>query len=258
MNNDIIQKFNKYEIKGPDYHYKQIDKRNRAFFNAYVLARYQMELQMILKIIKNRNNQITRILDVGCGDGVMLSLINKKIKNNNIKLYGIDSSEIAIDIAKEKVPDAKFKVADVYNIPFDDNFFDLIISSDVIEHLSQPKRMLNEIKRVGENFSKVIIGTPIRYTEFPVDRTEYHIYFPLEFNEILCEFFQNIKLIQSHKLIYLLLYEKRFRFFKIKIMFYRSIINFLTIYFNRNPFLKFKKKDNEVYSYLFGLADIKK
>ena len=128
MENEI--EFKKYKSRGSDYHYRQIKKNVLGSFNAYVYARYTLELELILKIIQKlhkKGNYDLNLLDVGCGDGVIIYLIQKKLKNIRIKLFGIDLSEEALEIAKLKNPKCVFKVADVYNIPFEDNYFNIII-----------------------------------------------------------------------------------------------------------------------------------
>ena len=250
------KKFTKYESRGPDYHYKQINKKSLNEFNAFVYARYQIELELIIKILIAKKSQNMKILDVGCGDGVILYLLNQKLKNENMELYGIDSSDLALKIAKRKIPRGIFKIAEVYNLPYEDNFFDLIISSDVIEHVLRPDKMLSEIKRVGKDNSHVVIGTPIRITEKPLDKMHQHEYFPNEYKTLLSEYFSDIRIIQSHKLVYFLLYEKISSILGKKISIFRKIINLLSIYLNKNPFLKIKDIDIEKYSYMFGMCKI--
>jgi len=210
--------FEKYELKGADYHYRQINKKNRRVFNSYVYARYKIELLLISYYLKklSKDNQKVRILDVGCGDGVIFYLINNTIKLRNYELYGIDFEEKALNIARNKVPNGVFKNADVRNIPFEDNYFNIIISADVIEHISNPNLMLSEIKRVGKDQSYVIIGTPIRFTEIPFDKMHCKEFFLNEYKELLNSYFKIIKIFQSHKLVYFLLYEKSFKIFNRK------------------------------------------
>ncbi|MFX1504008.1 MAG: class I SAM-dependent methyltransferase [Promethearchaeota archaeon] len=195
MDKEII--FSKYKILGSNYHYRQINKKSLKEFNAYVFARYSLEIDLLKKIINESKKQVNRILDIGCGDGVLIYLIAKKLKKKTIRLFGIDSSEIAIEVAKKKIPLAKFKVANIYDLPFKENYFDIIISSDVIEHVSEANKMLSEIRRVGKNNSYIIIGTPIKYTEKPIDNNHYHEFFPDEYKRLLDNFFYGIK--KSHR-----------------------------------------------------------
>lgn len=250
--------FSKYKTRGPDYHYKQITKSNIKLYNAFISAKYYLELSLILRLIKKGEGRESpiKILDVGCGDGVMFFLLEKRFPNYNFDLFGIDNSNIALDIANKKVKNAHFKNADVYNLPFEDNSFDLIISSDVIEHVVNYEKMLSEIKRVGKYGAFVIIGTPLRYLEKSTDKTHYHEFYPEEFHKLLEKYFTGVKTLQSHKLLYLLLYNKKLVLFGRKFDVFRYIFNFLTIFVGRNPFLKFKRDDNDVFSYIFGIGKI--
>ncbi|MFX0022756.1 MAG: class I SAM-dependent methyltransferase [Candidatus Hermodarchaeota archaeon] len=47
-----------------------------------------------------------KLMDIGCGDGVLLYLISQKFKEYNLILYGIDSSKEALNTAKQKVKKA--------------------------------------------------------------------------------------------------------------------------------------------------------
>ena len=90
-----------------------------------------------------------RILDAGCANGYFF----ETIKNKNIQYYGVDISEKLIKIAKEKYSKkgAIFKIADISNLPFPDNFFDKTYSISVIHNVPSKKirlEHLKEIKRV--------------------------------------------------------------------------------------------------------------
>ncbi|MFH2062168.1 MAG: class I SAM-dependent methyltransferase, partial [Candidatus Beckwithbacteria bacterium] len=128
--------FTKYQNRGA-YHWQQI-RKNLFTFNAFVLARYQ---QVLDQIPSNKN---LKILDIGCGDGVLLYLISQKTK---AQLFGIDSDRDSLKIAKSKV-NAKFFQASAYKLPFKTQSFDIVIASEIIEHLKNPEKMLSEIKRV--------------------------------------------------------------------------------------------------------------
>lgn len=94
------------------------------------------------------------ILDIGCGDG---SLLNK-IANNN--LYGIDISPEQLEIAKSRGIKAQNINIDKQNLPYPDNYFDIIISSEVIEHVLVPDNLLKETYRVLKKDGIFILTTP--------------------------------------------------------------------------------------------------
>ncbi|MDP2923733.1 MAG: class I SAM-dependent methyltransferase [Candidatus Omnitrophota bacterium] len=88
-----------------------------------------------LKSIKNK-----RILDIGCGPGIVLS----ELDNCNSK-FGIDISERKINIAREVDKKGKFIVADISALPFKEQSFDIIILITTL-YLAKDKEGL--IKRI--------------------------------------------------------------------------------------------------------------
>lgn len=97
-----------------------------------------------------------RILDLGCGNG----RYHQFFKDKKIEYTGIDYSEKLIEIAKNKYPEAEFQVADAFNLPFPDNFFDRIFSIAVLHHipsLELRQQFLKEAKRVLKPEGKFIL-----------------------------------------------------------------------------------------------------
>lgn len=106
-------------------------------------------ISLIKKTINNSQDKI-KILDIGCGDGVLTYLIQKEFPNAAV--HGVDFSELAILLAKEKINSKRltidFRQGSAYELPYLDNSIDVVISSDVIEHLSDTEKYLSEISRV--------------------------------------------------------------------------------------------------------------
>jgi len=254
MNSEI--QFEKYKNKGANYHYSQINKKNLKRYRPSVEARYLMHIRLIsssLRQKKIKKTQTINILDVGCGDGVLLFLIEKKIKDYNFKFHGVDLSKEALDVAKKKIPDGEFKITDAYNLLFPDNYFDYVISSDVIEHVNFPEEMLGEIKRVTKNHGEIIIGTPIRYTEKPLDNMHFQEFFQNEFFELISSFFIDVKLHESHNLYHILNYGQTFLLFGLKIGIKKYWYNILSI-LGKNLFLNKESIKRVIYTYMFVVA----
>lgn len=91
----------------------------------------------------------SKILDVGCAKGFMLYDFYKL--NSNYDLYGIDISKYAIDNSLPEVKN-KLQVANATKLPYEDNFFDLVISINTIHNLekSECAIALKEISRVSK------------------------------------------------------------------------------------------------------------
>lgn len=107
-------------------------------------------------IKKNINNYNLRILDVGCGSGV---LVNKLIKENISHFaYGCDFSEQKINKCKEFYRSNNYFVHDIYT-PLKE-FYDVIICTEVLEHLQYPEDAIENLLRSINVAGKIIISVP--------------------------------------------------------------------------------------------------
>lgn len=112
------------------------------------------------------------VLDVGCGNGIALQALDGWDRKS-----GVDVSEELLKLARAKGIDAHFCDVDENNLPFPDNTFDLVVSSDVIEHVLHTDHLLNEINRVlkpGGLYVAVIpnVNQPISFVmQFILDLT---------------------------------------------------------------------------------------
>lgn len=115
-----------------------------------VSFRHREALALITGITDGSNHTL---LDIGCGDGLLLSLAGEK----GIVASGLDISEKAVEKARAKGLDAA--VFDVNGrIPFPDSTFDVVVMLDVLEHLYTPEELLKEAIRVSKRW--IIVSVP--------------------------------------------------------------------------------------------------
>jgi 2-polyprenyl-3-methyl-5-hydroxy-6-metoxy-1,4-benzoquinol methylase len=104
-------------------------------------------------------NKGKRILDVGCGNGVIAC----RLLADGFDVYGIDASETGINVASEKHP-GRFFVQDISSERLPDALsafqFEVVISTEVIEHLYAPRSYMELIKNVLLPGGVVILSTP--------------------------------------------------------------------------------------------------
>ena len=90
------------------------------------------------------------VLEIGSGEGSIL----KKLSNLQFaeRLYSIEISKTAVETIRKRNISLleECKLFDGYNIPYENNKFDLVILSHVIEHLEYPRKILYEASRVAE------------------------------------------------------------------------------------------------------------
>lgn len=96
------------------------------------------------------------VLDVGCGEGFTL----QQLYENGVgeKLEGVDFLDTAIQIGNKIHPQLKLKQGNIYELPYKDNSFDLVLCTEVLEHLEKPADALKELKRVTKKYC--IISVP--------------------------------------------------------------------------------------------------
>jgi len=99
-------------------------------------------------------NDNLKVLDVGCGEGFLLREIRKR--NEKCELHG---SDINLNIKKLSI-DADLRIADVRNLPYRDDYFDVVFALDVLEHINEMDLAIKEIKRVLKRDGKLIITAP--------------------------------------------------------------------------------------------------
>lgn len=88
------------------------------------------------------------VLEIGCGNGYYLSLLNRL--NIKLKLVGIDKDLLALKDAAKFIGDKSVKLilGDAAKLPFESNSFDKVVISEVIEHVADEDVVLKEAKRV--------------------------------------------------------------------------------------------------------------
>ena len=101
-------------------------------------------------------NEKSKILDVGCAKGFMLLDFFKL--NQKFDLHGIDISNYAINNSVLEIKE-KLKVANATKLPYEDNYFDLVISINTIHNLDKIDcaKALNEISRVSKKYSFITV-----------------------------------------------------------------------------------------------------
>lgn len=101
------------------------------------------------------------IVDIGCGQGLLLKEL-RKVANQDATFSGTDISAEMCRITKENNPDAIIKQGDAEDLPFDDNQFDIVFMTEVLEHLLDYPKALSEVKRVLKTDGVFIVTVPNR------------------------------------------------------------------------------------------------
>ena len=137
-----------------DYDYRDGDRRICYGGYKYIEGRWQKVAEEINKAYNLPKKP--KILDIGCGKGYLLFDFLKVIPDAQI--YGLDISEYALRNAKPEIKD-KLIIGKATDLPFEDNYFDLVISINTLHCLEAGDlfRALKEMERVGKKYKYLCV-----------------------------------------------------------------------------------------------------
>jgi ubiquinone/menaquinone biosynthesis C-methylase UbiE len=132
------------------------------------------------------------ILDVACGTGYGSFYLSQFAK----AVYGVDVNNDIINenIKKYKNSNLQFICSSAENLPFENDYFDVIVSFETIEHIHDYQKVMIEFKRVLKKDGLLIISTPNKLiSEINHIRNPFHIkeFYHEEFEKLLSSYFSN-------------------------------------------------------------------
>lgn len=100
------------------------------------------------------------VLELGCGIG---SIVHE-LAGRGCRAVGSDISEVAVRYGREKYPGLRLEVQPAEELPYADASFDAVLSFDVLEHLHDVDRHLDEVCRVLRGGGHYLLQTPNKWT----------------------------------------------------------------------------------------------
>jgi len=137
---------------------------------------HQKKLNFILNAIKNfsiaNSKKLTdiKVLDFGCGNGTAVSY---QIAGLGVLLTGIDLHQESIEFAQANNPftkNAKFIYGNEDTVLDSGKSFDIVVYSDIIEHLNEPQRVLKKIRQSHKDSGIIIVAIPNGYGPFEIEK----------------------------------------------------------------------------------------
>ena len=124
----------------------------------YVPKQDYVRVYRVLKIFKSFDQEVRRLLDLGCYSGDFALRIKRAC--NASEVFGIDNHEERLGLARQKgLKTFKLNI-DKEPYPFQDDYFDAIFAGEVLEHLDDPDHFFEETFRVLRRKGILVITTP--------------------------------------------------------------------------------------------------
>ena len=140
--NEVVQPEGNYYDK---YHSKNIIEK-------FMMKNFFLKISKIISGGGSPNS----ILEAGCGEGNVLHFINGLFPDAELK--GFDFSKKAINRAILDFPQLNFEIGNIYEIDDVNSQYDLVIACEVLEHLEEPEKALEELIRVSSKY--ILLSVP--------------------------------------------------------------------------------------------------
>lgn len=131
------------------------DKNNHLNYGRPIIKKWVQSFSF-------NKSQNLKVLDVGCGKGYDLINIQKTLIKRNIQadLYGIEIFDEYKKISEEQAITVASLNLETDEFPYSDEYFDIIVINQVLEHVKEFFWIVSEINRVLKNGGLLIIGVP--------------------------------------------------------------------------------------------------
>ena len=115
-----------------------------------------------------------KVVELGCGNSDLLSYVKEKYPD--CEVYGLDFSEVVVKEMNEQFPDIYYKVGDALKTPYQDNYFDVVMAGELIEHMENPDDLVKEMSRICKENGTISVSTPFRETTWRHEVPKEHIW----------------------------------------------------------------------------------
>lgn len=135
------------------------DSSNEQFSNTHL-----QRFKEIIRYLDLRPSQ--KILNIWSRTGLAIPYLRRKCQGINI--VNLEVSPKFIEIAQKKFPEEKFQKTDLENLPFEDNYFNYILSLETLEHVPKPLTFLQELYRTIKPNGLLVMSLPPATAELPL------------------------------------------------------------------------------------------
>jgi len=131
-------------------------KRLFAFDDRFVSVSTKLN-ELINRVARDASR--VKLLDIGIGDGVYERMLPKDVLEK-CEIYAIDISKTQLSRVKDIIKEGKIVDLNSEKLPYKNNTFDIVIVSELLEHVFYPDRVLKESIRVLKNGGYFLLTYP--------------------------------------------------------------------------------------------------
>lgn len=147
---------------------------------------HKIEVPWILEEIRRHIGYRAEILDMGCGAGFLSN--DLALAGHSITGIDLSTSSLKVAESRDQTKTVRYQQGDVYHVAFPRESFDVVVAMDLLEHVSDPQKVISEATRIlrpgGLFFFNTFSKNPLAWliaikgVEWFVKNTpkDYHVY----------------------------------------------------------------------------------
>lgn len=143
--------FNEISNLYDDSYFEYEKENHHAFYNLMKLSLNDIDFNTITSHLKDEK----RVLDIGCATGLLLN----DLQNEGWTPYGVEICEASARYGREHF-NLNIQMKTLEECHFQENYFDIVHFSHLIEHVPSPSNLLKEVNRILKPGGYAIITTP--------------------------------------------------------------------------------------------------
>lgn len=115
-----------------------------------------------------KNYRVGSFLEVGCNTGMNLGIVSRYLMDPD-KVWGVDVNHKAITTARSRHPNINTAFASGYDLPFRDDYFDMVFTAGVLIHQEpgEAEKMMQEIIRVSGEYVVALEYYSVQFENIP-------------------------------------------------------------------------------------------
>lgn len=113
---------------------------------ALLRSQHKLEMPWILDVIRRNIGYHAEILDMGCGGGFLSN--DLAVAGHTVTGIDLSTSSLRVAESQDRTHSVRYQQGDVYRVPFPRESFDVVTAMDLLEHVSDPQKVISEATRV--------------------------------------------------------------------------------------------------------------